>query len=807
MKNRIICTLLAMAVLLSLLSGIPMAAYATEGETVPTETEPEETTPETTDPTDSPEPMEPSEPTDPIEPTDSIEPSDPTEETDPTEESDPSDPTDESDATDPSDTEPTEETSEPTEPTEPTEPPPMTSSDDFIEVLKKMEGFHPVAYWDYSQWTIGYGTRCPEGKEKYYTEDNPMTVEEAVELLRKELSKHEQRVNDFADKHGLEFAQHQFDALVSLSYNCGSSWLYELDGYLNTAVREGDMSNRLVYGMLLWSKGHYDYILINRRKCEADMYINGIYKAYNTTGAVPSYMKHVFLDGNGGTTSYAIHGYYTKDPAGIVTDFTEIPEGVDENGNTFQYTFVGWFTEPQGGTEITILDGSLPNGTVLYAHWEDPQGNAVTLQKGDSVDNIEVKVTDKVKIRNGPGSYYIVLQELSAGTKLTITETFQVYSTLWGKCEYGWLSLNYTNYDDVISGNLPEETDGIWGTVVTQSGSVVNVRSGPGTSHGVVYTVKTGERVQIFSLKSDGTRQWGQLEDGNWICMDYVELDEVITLESVAVQTPPLKLEYVQMQDELDTTGAVLLLTYSDGSTKTREITADMVTGFRNDTLGEVTLTVTYEEKTATFTVQIIKATVVFQNYDGTVLMAAQYAYGEKVQLPETPTKPMDETYFYRFTGWDKEVIACAGDAVYTAVFEAVERTWGTVFTKSGDSVNVRKGPGTDYDLVYSVKSGTEVEVFERKSDGTRMWGQLEDGNWICLDYVIFGVVDGDMDGNFLVNEDDAIYLLRHVLVPDLYPVLGNADVNGDGTVNEDDAIYLLRHVLVPDLYPLSTNG
>jgi hypothetical protein len=45
MKNRIICTLLAMAVLLSLLSGIPMAAYATEGETVPTETEPEETTP------------------------------------------------------------------------------------------------------------------------------------------------------------------------------------------------------------------------------------------------------------------------------------------------------------------------------------------------------------------------------------------------------------------------------------------------------------------------------------------------------------------------------------------------------------------------------------------------------------------------------------------------------------------------------------------------------------------------------------------------------------------------------------------
>ena len=83
------------------------------------------------------------------------------------------------------------------------------------------------------------------------------------------------------------------------------------------------------------------------------------------------------------------------------------------------------------------------------------------------------------------------------------------------------------------------------------------------------------------------------------------------------------------------------------------------------------------------------------------------------------------------------------------------------------------------------------------------MWGQLADGNWICLDYVIFGTVPGDMDGNDMVNEEDAIYLLRHILVPDLYPVQGEADWNGDNTVNEEDAIYLLRHVLVPDLYPL----
>jgi hypothetical protein len=29
------------------------------------------------------------------------------------------------------------------------------------------------------------------------------------------------------------------------------------------------------------------------------------------------------------------------------------------------------------------------------------------------------------------------------------------------------------------------------------------------------------------------------------------------------------------------------------------------------------------------------------------------------------------------------------------------------------------------------------------------------------------------------------------------------ANVNGDKKVNEDDAIYLLRHVIFPDKYPL----
>ncbi len=63
--------------------------------------------------------------------------------------------------------------------------------------------------------------------------------------------------------------------------------------------------------------------------------------------------------------------------------------------------------------------------------------------------------------------------------------------------------------------------------------------------------------------------------------------------------------------------------------------------------------------------------------------------------------------------------------------------------------------------------------------------------------------VAGDLDGNPGVNEDDAIYLLRHVLMSENFPVQQAVDFDKSGIVNEDDAIYLLRHVLMPESFPL----
>ena len=61
----------------------------------------------------------------------------------------------------------------------------------------------------------------------------------------------------------------------------------------------------------------------------------------------------------------------------------------------------------------------------------------------------------------------------------------------------------------------------------------------------------------------------------------------------------------------------------------------------------------------------------------------------------------------------------------------------------------------------------------------------------------------GDLNEDGFVNEDDAIYLLRHVLMPENYAVNQPVDYDNSNSVDEDDAIYLLRHVLMPEQFPI----
>ena len=76
--------------------------------------------------------------------------------------------------------------------------------------------------------------------------------------------------------------------------------------------------------------------------------------------------------------------------------------------------------------------------------------------------------------------------------------------------------------------------------------------------------------------------------------------------------------------------------------------------------------------------------------------------------------------------------------------------------------------------------------------------------NGSCTSCGKLQTIPGDLDENGKVDEDDAIYLLQAVLMPEEFLLNQAGDFDGSGQLDENDAIYLLQHVLMPEEFPLS---
>ena len=105
----------------------------------------------------------------------------------------------------------------------------------------------------------------------------------------------------------------------------------------------------------------------------------------------------------------------------------------------------------------------------------------------------------------------------------------------------------------------------------------------------------------------------------------------VVTLESITV-SGPTKTEY-EIDDELDLTGLVVTAHYSDGSEAAVEDYE--VSGFDSSTAGEKTITVTYQDKTAAFTVNVKEAApvVTLESITVTGPNKTEYEIGDELDL------------------------------------------------------------------------------------------------------------------------------------------------------------------------------
>lgn len=141
----------------------------------------------------------------------------------------------------------------------------MKVDDVYLNYIQELEGYSPTAYYCTSGVrTIGYGHAILP------TDDFPesITKEEALKLLKSDLSKFEHAVNAYVK---VDLTQTQFVALVFLCYNIGieafrtSTLLKELN--------EGHYDEVPVQ-MMRWkySKGKVSKGLIKRREAEINLW-------------------------------------------------------------------------------------------------------------------------------------------------------------------------------------------------------------------------------------------------------------------------------------------------------------------------------------------------------------------------------------------------------------------------------------------------------------------------------------------------------------------------------------------------------
>ena len=85
-----------------------------------------------------------------------------------------------------------------------------------MDKVKEMESFYARAYWDYKQWSIGYGTKAGGAGET-------ITEEAAEKALAAELAQSQAAVDAAAASVGLKLTPGQRDALTSFDFNTGDA--------------------------------------------------------------------------------------------------------------------------------------------------------------------------------------------------------------------------------------------------------------------------------------------------------------------------------------------------------------------------------------------------------------------------------------------------------------------------------------------------------------------------------------------------------------------------------------------------------
>lgn len=463
----------------------------------------------------------------------------------------------------------------------------MKAGQDCIDLIKEAEGFSQYKYWDYSQWTIGYGTGV--GADEY---PDGITEKEAEQLLKDAIGTYEDYVNKFADKYDIELKQNQFDALVSLSYNMGNIWSVYDDFDLKNYLIDGSEKHsflEIAKGFGEWRKAGGSVLqgLVNRREEETKLFLSDRTDSGSEIWRVNT-ESGINLREDAGTSA---------EKTGFLEYNTiyEVTEKKMCDGSLWGKTYA------DGKEQWCVLDFSkyMVGGPIDY------EGGSESTGKSE-----KWRITSKngVNLREGPGLGYDSLCVLDCKTEFTVTNTVEADEHIWGKTKYnnkdGWVALTYAE-------RVSEQE--FEAAVLTG----IYIKSEPVKTKYNEGDMLSLEGIEVVAKYSDGSEKTVtdftvdgyQPTAGEYnVVVTYMEKTAKFKvtvskkqLKKIEIKTPPAKTVYKQ-GEELDTTGMVVEAVYDNDS---REEVTEYSVSALDSTAGTKTIEVEYKSLKAYFIVEV----------------------------------------------------------------------------------------------------------------------------------------------------------------------------------------------------------
>ncbi len=231
-----------------------------------------------------------------------------------------------------------------------------------LDLIKSFESCRLTAYKAVSTekyYTIGWGHYGPD-----VTKGMTITQARADQLLAQDVSKFEGYVNTFSRTNGVDLNQNQFDALVSFTYNVGTSWMTKstLRSYLVSGI-EQYTNTQITNAFLMWNKSGGKVLsgLTRRRKAEAELFLKKVTSASSSFPTISSYNTPSTINQG---SSFSIKGLVSSS-----TMLKEVSVGVyDQNGNLSTGKTVNPNTKSYSLANIDddIVFGKLKAGVYQY---------------------------------------------------------------------------------------------------------------------------------------------------------------------------------------------------------------------------------------------------------------------------------------------------------------------------------------------------------------------------------------------------------------------------------------------------------